>query len=100
MDINTKKVLKAINKYHDEVDIDLILNKVNLPKDDFLEILYDLEKEYYIRITSRNNIETTNKGKTYWSSSILNWLSEHIIESLALLISIIAMIESTIALLQ
>lgn len=88
MDINSIKVLHTINKYSDEVNPDKILKEVNLPKDDFLEILYNLQKEHYIKNTNRNTIETTNKGKTFIFNIILSWISNNLIAILALIIAI------------
>lgn len=89
MDINSIKVLHTINQYSDEIDSETILNKVNLPKDDFLEILVDLKHHNYIKYTQRGNIETTNKGKTFILSIILSWLSNNLLAIIALIVAIL-----------
>lgn len=91
MDFNSFKILQEINKYNDLVDTDVILEKVKLPKDDFLEILYELKKNHYIKLPGDAMVETTNKGKTFLSSCILSWLIHNSLSIIAIIISIIAL---------
>lgn len=87
MDFNSLKILKAINKYPDGVDIDVIVNKTKIPKDDFVEIVMDLERNHYIKFVRSGFAETTNKGKTYFSSLFF----KNILSIIAIIISIIAL---------
>ena len=91
MDFNSLKILKAINKYPDGVDIDVIVNKTKIPKDDFVEIVMDLERNHYIKFVRSGFAETTNKGKTYRAVCFKEWISIHLISILALIVSIIAL---------
>lgn len=94
MDLHSYKILKTINKYSDEVDIDIISDKVNIPKDDFVEIVSNLHEEGYLKFPKGGFVETTNKGKTFISNCILSWLSKNIISILALIVSVIALIRT------
>ena len=99
MDKNTKKVLKLINKLSKKssIDIDIIRNDCKIPIDDFYEILSYLSNDEFIKFPKNGYAETTNKGKTYLSALRSQWISEHIIETLSLIISIIALTFSIIA---
>jgi len=88
LDFNSYKILKIINKYPNEVDIDVLVSKSNVPKDDFLEILFNLRDFGYIKFVRDGYVESTNKGKTYKSVSRNKWISEHIVETIALIFSI------------
>ena len=89
MDFNSIKILHEINKYPDLVDSDIILKKVNLPKDDFIEILYNLKSNGYIKLPGDAMVESTNKGKTFILNIILSWIFNNLIAILALILAIL-----------
>lgn len=89
MDLNSIKILHEINKYSDLVDSDIILEKVKIPKDDFIEILYNLKLNGYIKLPGDAMVESTNKGKTFIVSLVISWLSHNIIAIIALIIAIL-----------
>ncbi len=91
MDFNSLKVLHIINKYSDETDIDVIVNKSKIPKDDFVEIMMYLEKHEYIKFTHSGYVESTNKGKTYFSKIFISWIINNFLAIIAIIISIIAL---------
>lgn len=91
MDFNSLKILHIINKKSKETDIEIILSESNLPEDDFYEIMYSLEREKYIRFPIGGYVESTNKGKTYFSKLIASWLINNILAIIAIIISIIAL---------
>ena len=91
MDFNSLKVLHIINKTSKETDVKIILSKSKLPEDDFYEIMYSLEKENFIKFPIGGYVESTNKGKTYFSKLIANWLINNVLAIIAIIISIIAL---------
>lgn len=91
MDFNSLKVLHIINKTSKETDVKIILSKSKLPEDDFYEIMYSLEKENFIKFPIGGYVEPTNKGKTYFSKLIANWLVNNVLAIIAIIISIIAL---------
>ena len=91
MDFNSLKVLHIINKSSKEKDVKLILSESELPEDDFYEIMYSLEQEKYIKFPVGGYAESTNKGKTYFSKLIINWLINNVLAIIAIIISIIAL---------
>jgi hypothetical protein len=102
MDKNSYKVLKFFNAHSTEFYSASTINKIFpelLPKD-ILEILHYLRSNEYLRIISSNLYQATNKGKTYHHVRISKWLSEHIIETLALIVAFIALIVSIVALVR
>lgn len=91
MDFNSLKVLNIINKLSKETDIDIVFNKSKLAEDDFYEIINNLEKNDYIRFPIGGYVESTNKGKTYFSKLIFHWLASNFLAIIAIIISIIAL---------
>ena len=91
MDFNSLKILYLINQFTDEVDIDIICSKSRIPKDDFIEIIFCLEENAYIKFVRNGYVESTNKGKTYFSHLLVEWLSHNILAIIAIIISIIAL---------
>ena len=91
MDFNSLKILHIINKKSKEIDVKIILSESNLPEDDFYEIMYSLEREKYIKFPIGGYVESTNKGKTYFSKLITNWLINNVLAIIAIIISIIAL---------
>lgn len=91
MDFNSLKVLHIINKTSKETDVKIILSESKLPEDDFYEIMYSLEKENFIKFPVGGYVESTNKGKTYFSKLTANWLLNNILAIIAIIISIIAL---------
>ncbi len=100
MDFQTKKVLKYLNS-HGSMRFSLAqLFKIfpNIDKDYLVEIIQYLNKQDYIKFVGDSSVKSTNKGKTYFSVKRSEWISEHIVETLALIISFLAFILSIIAL--
>ena len=91
MDFNSLKVLHIINKISKETDVEIILSKSKLPEDDFYEIMHSLEQEKYIKFPIGGYVESTNKGKTFFSKLIATWLINNILAIIAIIISIIAL---------
>lgn len=91
MDFNSLKILHIINKASTEIDIKIVLSKSKIPEDDFYEIMYYLEREKYIKFPIGGYAESTNKGKTYFSRLISNWLINNVLSVIAIIISIIAL---------
>ena len=91
MDFNSLKILHKINKSAKPINVEILLNKCKIPKNDFYEIMYSLERDQYIRFPQGGYAESTNKGKTYFSKHILNWLINNILAVIAIIISIIAL---------
>lgn len=100
MDKNTCKVLNFFNanpsNRYSVGTVAKFFPKLS-PKD-LLEITDNLHKDGYLRFCGTNLFQSTNKGKTYKSVSRKEWLSKHIVAVLALIVSILAFIESTISL--
>lgn len=102
MDKNSYKVLKFFNTHSTEFYSASTINKIFpelLPKD-ILEILHYLRSNEYLRMISDSSYQATNKGKTYPRVRRSEWLSEHIIETLALCLSFIAIVISIISLVR
>lgn len=95
MDFNTKKILKIINKMSKKsyIDIDTVVNKSNIPKDDFIEIMDNLFKNDFIKFPNNGYVETTNKGKTYLQTIKFKWFYDNILSIIAIIISIIALLK-------
>lgn len=91
MDYKSYKVLKIINKYSEGTDIDVIRQKTNVPKDDFIEIVEFLLNNNYIKFPNNGYVESTNKGKTYTLNNVKNWFINNSISIIAIIISIIAL---------
>ena len=91
LDFNSLKVLSIINKLSKETDIDIVFNKSKLTEDDFYEIVSNLEKNDYIKFPIGGYVESTNKGKTYFSKLIFHWFTSNFLAIIAILISIIAL---------
>ena len=91
MDYNSLKILHLLNKFTKEVDSEIILKKSNLPYDDFVEIMNNLNKSDYIRFVGNGFVETTNKGKTFFPNSLIKWIFNNILAIIAIIISIIAL---------
>ena len=102
MDKNSYKVLKFFNAHPNEMDSASTVSKMfpELSPKDILEILHILRSNGHLRIISSNLYQATNKGKTYHHVRISIWLSEHIIETLALIVAFIALIVSIVALVR
>ena len=99
LDKNSKKVLKFFIKNNKTLSYsELATHFDNYFNLDLIDILNSLCKEDYLRIISDSKYYITNKGKTYKSLSIKSWLSEHLIETLALIVSILALILSIVSL--
>lgn len=99
LDKNSKKVLKFFIKNNDTNSFAAISSHFSKYSHlDLIDILNHLHKEGYLRIIGDSKYYLTNKGKTYKNLSTKLWLSEHIVETSALIISILAFIEATIAL--
>lgn len=100
MDSNSKKILKFLleNKDNNYSLTSLTPHFPEIPKDHMVEIIHNLYQEKYIKYVTDSSIRITNHGKTYFSSSYSAWISEHIIETLSLILSFIAIIISIIAL--
>lgn len=100
MDKNSKRILKYLCKHklnnYNLIELANIFPKI--PKDHLIEIVHSLYIEKYIKYIGDSSIKVTNKGITYVSVSRSNWISKNIIAILALIVSILAFIESTIAL--
>lgn len=96
MDHQSKKILKYINK-HNYMKFSIAeLHKIfpDISKDYLIEIIHNLNKQDYIKFVGDCSIKSTNKGKTYFSSSRSNWISKNIISILALIVSILAFIRT------
>lgn len=99
LDKNSKKVLKFFIKNNNANSFATISSHFTKYSNlDLIDILNHLCKKGYLRIIGDSKYYLTNKGKTYKNLSIKLWLSEHIVETSALIISILAFIEATIAL--
>ena len=100
MDKNTYKVLKFYNSHYPEKysvsSISKFFSKLSIKE--LLEITNYLYKNGYLRFCGDNLFQSTNKGKTYKSVNHQEWLSKNIVAILALVVSILAFIESTISL--
>ena len=99
MDKNTKKILKFLCKNKDnKYSIITLSNHFNkIPKDHIIEIVHNLYKDNYVVYITDSSIKVTNKGITYLSVVRSNWISKHIIETLAFIVSLIALIISICA---
>jgi hypothetical protein len=102
MDKNSKKILKYLckNKLNHYNLINLSKVFPDIPKDHLIEIVHSLYKEDHIKYVSDSSIKVTNKGITYISVVRNAWISEHIIETLALIVAFIALIVSIVALVR
>ena len=100
MDSNSKKILKFLckNKHNYYSLIFLSQKFPEISKDHIVEIIHELHINKFIKYVNDYSIKITNKGITYFSLVRSNWLSEHIIETIALILSLIAIIISIIAL--
>ena len=100
MDKNTYKVLKFYNSHPTECYSVSTIAKwfPKLTARDLLEIVNYLYKNGYLRFHGDNLFQTTNKGKTYKSVNRKEWISKHIVAILALIVSVLAFVESTISL--
>lgn len=100
MDKNTYKILKFYNSHpKDRFSVSSIAKWFpDLSTRDLLEMVGYLRQNGYLRFCGDNLYQATNKGKTYRYVSRKNWLSKNIIAILALVVSILAFIESTISL--
>lgn len=102
MDKNSYKILKFFNAHSIEMYSAAVVSKMFpklLPKD-ILEILHNLRSDGYLRMIGDSSYQSTNKGKTYPRVRCTEWLSEHIIETLALIVAFIALVVSIIALVR
>lgn len=93
MDYKSKKVLKYLNK-HGSMTFSLAkLFKIfpDIDKDYLVEIIHNLNKNDYIKFIGDSSIKSTNKGKTYFYSLFINWLSNNLLAIIAIIISIIAL---------
>jgi len=93
MDKNTKKVLDFIIKSDGISFLDLA-NQNLVSIDILVEIVYNLKTLDLIKFTNDEKIRSTNKGNTYKNVSWSIWLAEHFIETLALIVAIIALIRT------
>lgn len=102
MDFNTKKILKFLikNKNKNFSIIKLSESFPKISKDHLIEIINNLYKDKYIKYVGDTSIKITNKGITYISVIRDAWLSEHIIEILALITAFISLIFSIFALVK
>lgn len=102
MDKNSRKILKFYNSHPDDSYPISIPAKFfpDIPSKDIAEIAKSLKNEGYLRIIATNQYQSTNKGKTHKSVARNNWISEHIIETLALIVAFIALIVSIIAIVR
>lgn len=102
MDKNTLKVLKFYNSHPEEMYSIATACKIfpYISTKDMKEILEFLHGNGYLRIIQGNLYQSTNKGKTRKSVARNNWISEHIIETLALIVAFIALIVSIIAIVR
>lgn len=100
MDKNTRKILNFFNAHSNEMYSASTVYKMfpNFLTKDILEIIHYLCDNGYLRIIKDNLYQSTNKGKTYKAVSRSNWISKHIVAILALVVSVLAFIESTISL--
>lgn len=102
MDKNSKKILKFLCKnksnYYNLINLSNKFPKI--PKDHLVEIVHSLYKEKYIKYISDSSIKVTNKGFTFNSAIRSAWISEHIVETLALIVSFVSLIISIIALVR
>ena len=92
MDKNTYKILKFYNAHPDESYSMSIIAKwfPKLSTNDLLEIHKLLHNNGYLHIIQGNLYHATNKGKTYKEVNRNKWLSEHSVEVVALIISIVS----------
>jgi predicted methyltransferase len=97
MDKNSQKILNFIIQSN-ATTISELSNQEIVPIDMLIEIIANLKEQNFIKFTNDGFIRPTNKGSTYKSTQLYKWLSEHLIETLALIISVLAFIEATIAL--
>lgn len=100
MDYQSKKILKYLNK-HSSMKFSISeLHTIfpNIDKDYLIEIVHNLNKNNYIKFIGNSSIRSTNKGKTYFYISRSNWISQHIVSILALIVSFLAFIVATISL--
>ena len=102
LDKNTLKVLKFYNSHSQEMYSIASVAKFfpTISSKDMLEIVHYLSNNDYLRIVKDNLYQSTNKGKTYKSVARNDWISEHIIETLALIVAFVALIVSIIAILR
>lgn len=102
MDFNTKKILKFLiknrNKNFSIIELSKFFPKIS--KDHLVEIINSLYKDKYVKYIGNASIKVTNKGITYISVIRDAWLSEHIIEILALVTAFISLIFSIFALVK
>ena len=101
MDANTKKILKFLIKHKNEKITIIELSEIfpNLPKEYIIEIVNNLYKNKYVRYIGINAyIQITNNGETILKVLSNKWVSEHFIETLAFVVSFIALVFSIIAL--
>lgn len=92
MDKNTYKVLRFYNSHPDK---HFSISEVakwfpKLSTSDLVEISNSLTAEKYLRIIQGCSYQATNKGKTYKEVNRNKWLSEHSVEVVALIISIVS----------
>jgi hypothetical protein len=102
LDKNSYKILKFFNSHPNEMYSASTVYKMFpklLPKD-ILEILRNLHSDEYLRVIRDSCYQSTNKGKTYPRVRVYEWLSEHIVETLALIIAFISLIVSIVALVR
>ncbi len=102
MDKNSRKILKFYNSHPNDAYSVSVPAKFfpDIPPRDIVEIAKNLKDEGYLRIIGTNQYQSTNKGKTRKSVTRNNWISEHIIETLALIVAFIALIVSIIAIVR
>lgn len=102
MDKNTLKVLKFYNSHSQEMYSIAATCKIfsNISTNDMKEILEFLYSNGYLRIIQGNLYQSTLKGKSYKAISRNKWISEHIVETFALIISFLSLIVSIIALIR
>lgn len=93
MDHNSKRILKFLNKNRTMIFSLLKLSQEfpDIDKDYLIEIVDNLKKNGYVKFVGSASIKSTNKGKTYFSSSLINWLYNNALAIVAIIISIIAL---------
>ena len=97
MDYSYFKYMSYINKHKKISWVDMS-DYFKISKDDAREIVNVLKEQGYIRYIGDTQLIPTIKGKYFKKSYILSFINVNIVNILALIVSILAFIEATIAL--
>lgn len=99
MDYAYFKFMSFINK-NKKINVKELADKFNLSTPETIEVIKTLCNDGYLYCCGDIEYAPTIKGKYFFKSFFLNFINVNIIDILALIVSILAFIEATIALIS